>query len=381
MKVNEILVESDQLTEKGLLGSAFSNLLKFGTKSTATGSKAGKAAKAFKSKGTQQQLSNTASSNITAKQAAKSTIAGLGSLGKILGATIGVALLNDIHTQYQDLEDQYNRFNSGDTNTAIFSGISPDNKEEAKSRYEYRKNFIIGEALITVAPLLKRADVAWNIMKWIAGKAGWLGGAALGSAGGPVGAMIGGSVGSTVSKIPFSIGAKISKLLSTGPGSVLFLGFLATEGGQEFLNSAMSKMIIASLGNVTDTVWEFSSSIMSKLAKSLTGDDKGSAAQGTTPSTDTSGKSAKPSDKSATKATEVQLPPDKAAIEKMYTSPRIRFDRKNPNIMYIDDYQITDDQGYQYIGDRMMNYYKGYFKGKQDPTASIPKKPGRNYNQ
>ena len=61
---------------------------------------------------------------------------------------------------------------------------------------------------------------------------------------------------------------------------------------------------------------------------------------------------------------------------------RVERDPRNPNIIYVDRVAITDAEGYQLVGNRTLAQIRNsaLSLGRPDPTAGIPKKPGRDYN-
>lgn len=73
---------------------------------------------------------------------------------------------------------------------------------------------------------------------------------------------------------------------------------------------------------------------------------------------------------------------DPRLLDTTPSSLMVGTDPNNPKIKVVGGVKITDAQGYQSVGDSYLNGIRNSFRvaGLPDPTAGIPKKPGKNYN-
>lgn len=377
MKIHEIISEqNDELNEAG-----FGDALSIGAKGLKKGidyaksiSKSGKAIKSTKGlepssviakdyraalkqnmksystsglKGSakQQRLTKLALANQQARKAAEKRISTFDKPSlRILELMIGGEFLIQHYIQIEDLDEQYKKFINGDKETPIFGNVS---LEEASKIRDDRRNHIIGEAVLAISASTRVASKSFKILESISASLGKLVGIPFGRVGRHFG---------TLASAPAKLGYGISKLVEGGPirNTALML-FVQSEAGQNFLKNT-------GLTLLGDTIGSLSSGVL-KLgldALKLAGIDIGDNALAST------------------------LQEPKKSPEENYndSSLFVKKDPTNPKIIYINNMQITDKDGYQLVGNKLLNDLKNKARllKKPDPTANIPKKPNKDYN-
>lgn len=280
---------------------------------------------------------------------------------KVIEAALGGSFLIDHYSKLQELQNQYARYKAGDYKTELFGHVS---QKEAEEIAKNTKEKLMGEMALSIGAMTKSSSKVFGFLSKLSGG---IGKAAGGLIGGKAGAMIGSKAG-----IPFKAAAALAKLLEGGAKGAIFQGFLTTDFGKEFLNSTIMQSITTGTvhiaSEVADQLVATLKSLGVELPNSIMPSDTGSSAQepATTKPTTALGSNRVISDNPRWKSRPI----------------KVSYDKNNKNIMYVNDIQITDAQGYQSTGDSMIKHIRDTARVANnipDPTAGIPKKPGTRY--
>jgi hypothetical protein len=248
---------------------------------------------------------------------------------KYLGAT---ALFVKYGIELYDIEDQYKKYQSGDMTTERYLDADPQTAFEAADHFRKKA---LGELVISLTALIAAAPAS-RVLK--------LFGDAIGMSRAPGSAV--------VSKI-FNIPAN---LLMAGP---VLAAAMQTPQGEKFLaNILVEAYTVGFVGNLTSAALSLLSSAISSVSPKLGSAISTNVVNPTTTAAQSS------------------------AASNIPRELRVRNDPSNPKIMFVGNVQITDQDGYQSVGDRYLNSIRrsANANGVQDPTAGIPKRPGKNYN-
>ena len=266
-----------------------------------------------------------------------------------LGLVVATPAFYVYYTNILDLEEQVKRAKAGDTTTEKFGTTDPS-KIDALAWRERQK--MLGELTLGVAAALGGAK-AGNLIK--------AGNQILGN-------MVGGRLVGGLIKIPGNILAAMMKL---GPALPLIM---QTTAGKEFLKNSLVQLITTNIGKVTSVGLELTANLTGLLVQAIEEVAKkaGVDITGITGAV-----------KSAVKpyaTTQLAAPTSTAASGP--AAVRVETDPANPKIMYIGGVQVTDERGFQSVGDRYLNGIKRSASalGVPDPTANIKKDPAKNYS-
>ena len=253
------------------------------------------------------------------------------------GVTAEFAL--NYYTQIAELEDQYQKCIAGDKTTAIFGD---DSKEAAYAHANKIRAKLIGEVVLGVGVSLgvtsKAVGLVGSLGKWITT------------------AVTGSTTAGKLVASPATLGAWLIKLVEGGPlRNAALLAFLQTPYGKQFLETSVVELITGTVGGVTAATLDLGVKAMSAV-----GIEAPAAVK--------------------TKITDPRSPEDQASAADPTTN--VQKNPTNPKIRYVNGVQISDENGYQAIGDKMMNDIRAdaVAVGKPDPTAGIKKDPNKKYD-
>lgn len=280
---------------------------------------------------------------------------------------LGAKFVYDHYTKLQDLEEEYKKYLNGDTTTELFKNKSP---EEALKIAQDARTKLIGESALVVGAATKSSSKMFYLLSNLVGKFGGIAGAVagglMGIAGGPAGMIAGGMAGAKLGSMagaPIGLLGGLAKLVEGGIKGTAFVAFMDSALGQKFLNSYIMQILTTNSGKIPAWLEKQGMDALKSVGVDVP--------------------------KSAISSIPTQSPTLPASGKKMTTEPKwnkqpliVVDDEKNPKIRYVNNVQITDNEGYQSLGDRYINGIKQLARliGAPDPTENIPKKPGRNYN-
>lgn len=282
---------------------------------------------------------------------------------KIISLAFGSSFLYDHYSKMQDLETQYKQYQTGDKSTKLFGNSSP---QDAAALATSEREKIIGETMLVVGTLTQSYSKVFNFIGMLVGKVGGGGGAlaggALGAFGGPAGMVAGATLGSKLGKGlggAFGILGGLAKIIESGKAGALFQVFMSSKTGQEFLNNYIISAITTGQAELPVALYDKGVQLLKDLGVNVSSAETNIKK----PSSDSTSATATPADKSN-------------------SAFAINYDSKNPKIMYINGVQVTDAEGYQYRGDKYLKDIKLHAQLLKvpDPTANIPKKPGKDYS-
>lgn len=241
--------------------------------------------------------------------------------------------------QIWDLEDQYQKCIAGDKTTKIFGD---DSKEAAYAHAKQIRTKLLGEVVVGVGVSLgvtsKAVGLIGSLGKWITT------------------AVTGSATAGRVVASPATLGAWLIKLAEGGPlRNAALLAFLQTPYGKQFLETSVVELITDTVGGVTAATLDLGVKAMSAVGVEVPAAVK-------------------------TKITDPRSPEDQAAAADPATN--VQKNPTNPKIVYVNGVQVSDANGYQAIGDKMMNDIRADAAalGKPDPTAGIKKDPKKKYD-
>lgn len=356
MRFYEFMPESEQLSE-----GPFGTLWKYGKKLYKGGKKV--------AKGTKKVGKAIANSPAAAKQ----FISSLGKKADFALYLFGTYELTQFVINYQDLVSQKELAQNGDTSTEYF-GNTPSGKIDEVYNSTLEK--MAGETVIATLPILLKAPAKlFKILGSIVSGAGGVAGGAMGGATmGVPGAMAGYAGGKMVGSlfgIPFKLTGSFMKMISGGVTGAAFAAFLQSEKAQEFFKTALQGQLIQMVGGVSTGLFNKASELLSSYFTDSTATTAAAAGSSTATKEPAATKSAEPA-----KST---LPPEFEKIEQQYNSYplKVRFDRKNPKIMYVNNRPVTDENGLRYVNMQTLNDISLLAKQlkKPDPVANIPDNP------
>jgi len=263
---------------------------------------------------------------------------------------IGAKYAIEYWEKLSELEDQYERWVAGDRTTELFGSLE-DKAAVDKLAFEER-NRLIGQLVIGVGAAVGglTAAKATQVM------------------GNMFGAGVKAGTGSKIAGGLISLTAGPAALLIkyAGPGLTLFL---STETGQKAIGSVYVDWIVSGLGNITaktmDLIYDGIDALAQKVGISGATDKLRSPIKD--PNADKENSSGK-------------VTP--AMLDKTPAKMRVSTDPSNPKIKLVGGVKITDENGFQAVGDNYLNIIKKEAAALNlpDPTAGIAKKPGVNYN-
>jgi len=312
--------------------------------------------------------------------AARSFISKLGRLGDITINLLGAYVLTKFVIKYLDLSDQKQKAENGDTSTEIFGNA---NSSKITELYNSTLEQYAGEAVVEALPVLLKApaklfgilgSITSSIGKGVGGVVGGAAGSTLGIGTTIAGAGAGAAIGSIPGALIKNAG-QLTKIMSGGVGGVLFLGFLKSDTAQEFFKTALQGQLVQLVGGVATGLYEkaaqlLNSALGTSQASAATSAATGSSAQASAPNTPT---------QPTSNVSQTELPPNLAKIEQEYNAPplKVRFDRKNPKRMYVNNIPITDDNGYRVAGKSTIDRIGSTAKllNKPNPVANLPEPP------
>ena len=223
--------------------------------------------------------------------------------------------------------------------TAIFGD---DSKEAAYAHANKIRAKLIGEVVLGVGVSLgvtsKAVGLVGSLGKWITT------------------AVTGSTTAGKLVASPATLGAWLVKLVEGGPlRNAALLAFLQTPYGKQFLETSVVELITGTVGGVTAATLD-----LGVKAMSAAGIEAPAAVK--------------------TKITDPRSPEDQASAADPTTN--VQKNPTNPKIRYVNGVQISDENGYQAIGDKMMNDIRAdaVAVGKPDPTAGIKKDPNKKYD-
>ena len=286
---------------------------------------------------------------------------------RAIEVAIGGTVLKDLYSDFTSLQDQYARYNAGDYHTELFGNAS---KREAAEIADNTKSKIMGEVIISAGALTRSSSKAFNFLNKLVGGTGSFAGKTVGGLfGGSLGKKYGGKLGG-LAGMPFKVGAGLAKMLEGGVKGVAFQGFLESDVGKEFMDSAVMQYITTGTAEFGEDVYSRILSTLQSLGVNVP---------------DAIKPDAKEQDKVA--GSSAQTPQSGRVVSdnpKWQRRPLlVAYDKGNPKIMYVNNIQITDADGFQLVGDNMLNSIKDSARianNAPDPTAGIPKKPGTRYS-
>ena len=263
----------------------------------------------------------------------------------MLNLGIGVNFAYDYWTKLMELEDDYELAKNGDPTTKSF-GTAIEYKAQLLADAEQRRKQLLGELTIGVGATLARMPAA-KATKFL--------GSIFGGVAGGRGTLTGGLVA-----LPFDIASKL--IQHAGPGLALFM---QTETGKKFLNNYVVAAITRGIGTLTNEAQKLLYSAVDELGKMVGVDN---ATGGIRSKID---KDQQAADAAAGAANPAGL------LDKTPSKMKVTYDPKNPKIMYIGGYQITDADGYQIAGDAYIKDIRDDARALKmpDPTANLKKRP------
>lgn len=258
-----------------------------------------------------------------------------GKLLTALGAIAAAPLAKSHIAELYDIEAQAKLAKAGDKTTKLFGTTDPSKIDELA--WEHRQK-ILGELTLGITAAVAGASAA-NKTKAISQFIGNVAG------GGLVGGLI--KLG----------GSATAALLKLGPALPLLA---LTDAGEKFLANASVETLTRGVGKVTSVTMELLYKAIEAAAKKVGLDATG-----------------------LTGAVKTQLTPPASKLSS--TGPRevsVETDPSNPKIMYIGGVQVTDDRGFQSVGDIYLNSIKQKARALNtpDPTVTIKKDPTKNYS-
>jgi hypothetical protein len=258
-----------------------------------------------------------------------------------------------------ELDQDYENWMKGDRTTYNFG--TTERQDLVDQAYIEKKNKLMGILVAGIGSavlILTPAKVPGILGTLFGGVAGTAAGVATGSA--TTGLLVGGIV-----KLSSTYATKLIKY--GGPG---FSAFLLTDTGKQALTNVFADAIISLGGTISNIISDSTLALIYKgideLVEKVGGPPNitatwpGGAASGAAARGNTTARAQTKGDWRLKKET----------------------DPANPKRIFIGGVQVTDDEGYQLRGDSYMRGISDMARndGVPDPTAGIPKKPGKNYN-
>jgi hypothetical protein len=268
----------------------------------------------------------------------------------ILGYAVASDLVITYYMKLADLEDQYTSAQQGADTTELFGDTSKDKLFAQADGY---RNKYLGELTLGLLLAFGAAKVS-NVVAGFGKVFGVVSG----------GGMVGGLV-----QLPFKAVSMIVKL----GGAALIPALINTDSGEKFLALAITEMITQGIGALSAAALELLYKGIDEASR-LSG-IKGLAAQAGLDATMPRTKIADPNAASgggSRPALDPNIPDDL----------RVTKDASNPNVIYIGQVQVTDDQGFRTIGNAYKNMLsrKAKAAGIPDPTATLKPNPNVNYD-
>lgn len=261
---------------------------------------------------------------------------------------------NFLKEWYQKLEMlniEYQACIDGDKTTR-FGDATP---EEAYDLVQEERRKLLGEASAVLLVNLGLGSKAAGLLKWIAGS---------------VGKAAAGSFGKLALSITPAAAQRILKLIEGGPARKLaFLAFVQNPEAQKFMSYVTFGLLDIPTKWIRDMLGLTADIALDGLNKGLevAGEKLGFTPPQVLPSPTPPGG---------------QVAYDAKQRAAHDLAMQVERDPKNPKILYIDRVAITDAEGYQNVSNATLADIKNRANilGRADPTAGIPKKPGKDYN-
>ena len=298
---------------------------------------------------------NAAKTGTAAADATKVAAVGASKFSKISKAVQNVILAGitadtayNYYGQISDLEEQYQRVLKGDKTTKLFGDVTP---EEAYKLANSQRTKLIGEVVVALGLSLGVTSKAFGVFGSI--------GKAIGTTVGGGKYSTGGTVLGAIGAAPGRLAAMMAKVIEGGPvRKSLFLIFMQTPAGKTFLENAWVEMFTKGVGIPTAATIDLGIqaleaagvNVPDAVKTKITDPDPGTTADG------------------------------KIDISNQ-NMPTTR-SSSNPKIVYVNGVQISDENGYQSVGDELMNDIRADAAAlkKPDPTAGIKKDPTKTYD-
>jgi hypothetical protein len=256
--------------------------------------------------------------------------------------------INDYFVEIAELESQLERVRAGDTTTEIFGTMSVPEAENAAKEFRNKR---LAE---TVAVGMLGFGVASKALNGLGLLGKSLGTAALGKG------AAGQAVGAGLSAGP-RLGAMLAKLVEGGSvRNIALITFLQSDMGKKFLENAYVDMITQPAGALLSATINLG--IQALEAAGIQVPDAAKS------------KISPPGGKP---------PASTAAQANVPRQLQVQRDPNNPKIMYINRVQVTDANGNQFVGNKMLDDIKRFATRMNMPNHevfSIPKDPNKIYD-
>lgn len=303
-----------------------------------------------------QILKKSGVSNPTAKAIAKAKISKIPQTTlSFLKWTLTLDYINDYFTEIADLEDQLEKVRAGDTTTAIFGAMSIQEAEKVANEYRNKRLAeTVGVAMLSFGVVSK----ALNGLGYL----GKLAGGAVGSATGS--RALGTAATAGLAGAP-RLAAMLAKLVEGGAvRNIALITFLKSDSGKKFLEMSV-------VDSLTQTGGMLLSATINLGIQAL-------EAAGVSVPDAAKSKIAPPGDGAAAGA--AAGAPAAAAMP-----PQLQVTRNpsNPKIMYINRVQVTDPNGYQFVGNNYLDGIKRFATQMKMPNHEvfgIQKDPNKVYD-
>lgn len=280
----------------------------------------------------------------------------------------GVTLdyVNDYFVEIAELENQLERVRAGDKTTEIFGDATVEEAEKAAKEYRNKRLAeLVAVGMVSFGVASKAFNGIGYLTKSLVTVAG----------GGASGARLAGGFAAS----PAKLAALLSKLIEGGPiRNIALITFLQSDMGKKFLENVYIDTFLQTAGALLSTTinlgiqaLEAAGITVPDAVKSKINPPEPAVGSAAPSSTKTS-----PSD--STKDYGPGIDPSKVLRQLKVTR-----DPKNPKIIYINNMKITDADGYQDVGNSMIDDIKRiatYAKMPKHVVFSIPKDPKKIYD-
>lgn len=293
-----------------------------------------------------QILKKSGVSNPTAKAIAKARISKIPQTTlSFLKWTLTLDYINDYFTEIADLEDQLEKVRAGDTTTAIFGAMSIQEAEKVANEYRNKR----------LAETVGVAMLSFGVVSKALNGLGYLGA----MVGGAVGSVAGRSAGGALAGAFFPrLGAMLAKLVEGGAvRNIALITFLKSDSGKKFLEMSVVDSLTQTGGMLLSAT--INSGIQALEAAGVSVPDAAKS------------KIAPPGAGAAGGA--AAMPPQLQVTK----------NPSNPKIMYINRVQVTDPNGYQFVGNNYLDGIKRFATQMKMPNHEvfgIQKDPNKVYD-
>lgn len=278
----------------------------------------------------------------------------------IVEKVVGAGYISELLIKVYYLNNEYEAYLNGDKSTETF-GDMPES--EAADLVKEQKQNLYGQFVLAGGLLLRQTDLVFKLLtklsRFVGGSAGAIGGYQVF---GGFGALGGRKIGAGVAGALPQLAGKFANLLTGSPlRNAAFMAFLASSYGQDFVKNVFVDLLVGDIfGFGVEKILNLGKKALEEAGIMDKTDD-------TSSSSTKAGSSAQASQPSAG---------EKPSTGKQ-SIMKVKKDPNNPNIVYVNGQQISDENGMQIVQNITMKNISRDAKavGEPDPTIGIKPNP------